>query len=398
MANYFGYGQNNQPNPFSSMSMMDLKNTGLTDPMARNAFATRGGQVLNYGITDPSTYQGTDRGGGYGGKTYGQAGGWAAPTPEEVQLAKWGQDQGLIRNNSSGMFSMQQLKPFLTVGGAALGGAALSGAFGGAGAAASGAGASAAPGAMSTGINLGGMGTTGAAASTAASTGGLWSPGVTAFGGGGLAGSGSGLINGIKNLATTGPFGPVGGAGGMMPMGNPSWLGLGMGGLDAIMRYRQGNQLEDIANQAGQMANPMNQPQRQQYQQQLSDYMSGRKNLMDDPMIKAAMEQGMKQTTANLARMGMTGSGNAGQEYINQANQVFQQSALPYLDWLSQMGGFNQGPGYSGNLYGQYASQATGAPFMTLDAIGKMMGMNSSPMLNTNSPYQGLFGTNRMYT
>ena len=222
---------------------------------------------------------------------------------------------------------------------------------------------------------------TGAAASGSA---------VPAFGG--MAGSAAPSI--YSSVPASSSFlGSLGGIGdkitsGLGNMGLKDWLGVG----DLAGRLWQSNELNNIASEAANRGDALQQPQRLPYQQLLSDYLTGGQDITEQPYVKSNMDFAMKQAHANMAKKGTTGAGGAERELLDYANQAYNATALPYLQQLSGMAGFGFGPGYSGNLYGQYASQATGAPFAGLNELGRMFGYNQAidPWQNkaNNAQYQ----------
>ena len=227
----------------------------------------------------------------------------------------------------------------------------------------------------------------GAGALTGAATSGSTVP---AFGG--MAGSAAPSI--YSSVPASSSFlGSLGGIGdkitsGLGNMGLKDWLGVG----DLAGRLWQSNELNNIADEAANRGDALQQPQRLPYQQLLSDYLTGGQDITEQPYVKSNMDFAMKQAQANMAKKGTTGAGGAERELMDYANQAYNATALPYLQQLSGMAGFGFGPGYSGNLYGQYASQATGAPFAGLNELGRMFGYNQAidPWQNkaNNAQYQ----------
>ena len=213
---------------------------------------------------------------------------------------------------------------------------------------------------------------------------------VPAFGG--MAGSAAPSI--YSSVPASSSFlGSLGGIGdkitsGLGNMGLKDWLGVG----DLAGRLWQSNELNNIAEEAANRGDALQQPQRLPYQQLLSDYLTGGQDITEQPYVKSNMDFAMKQAQANMAKKGTTGAGGAERELMDYANQAYNATALPYLQQLSGMAGFGFGPGYSGNLYGQYASQATGAPFAGLNELGRMFGYNQAihPWQNkaNNAQYQ----------
>lgn len=150
----------------------------------------------------------------------------------------------------------------------------------------------------------------------------------------------------------------------------------GLGITDLIMRQRQQQQLEDIAREAANRSDAFQQQQRFPYQNLVNDFFQGNADITDQPYVQANMARALEQAQAQLARFGRTGSGGAGRELVDYSNEVFNSTALPYLQQLSGMAGFGFAPGNSGNLYGQYAAQASGAPFLGLQELARAFGLN----------------------
>lgn len=151
-------------------------------------------------------------------------------------------------------------------------------------------------------------------------------------------------------------------------------LGIGLGVTDAALRYKQGEDLKDIANQSADRADALKQPERQPYQGLLTDYLVNGKPLTDQPMIKANRDMASRDMDAKMAQWGMTGNGMAPAIHAKYVDEAMNASAMPYLQQLSGMAGFGFGPGYSGQLYGNYASQASGVPSYMLESLGRSAG------------------------
>lgn len=293
-------------------------------------------------------------------------------------------------------------------GGAAAGGAAGTSAGGATGAgtagAAGGLGATEAAGAAGAGGAAaaagGGGGATGGIAGTSLlPTGSAYggSLGATATGSGlGLAGPGASTGVGLTAGGMTAGTGAGTAGGGLLGSISQFFGGLsnaqklsGVLGLgDLAMRLWQQNELGNIANEAANRSDPMNQPQRFPFQNLARSYATGRQNIMTQPAVKAAYDLGMNDVMAKTAKF--SDSGQAWKAIANNSNNVFQSTALPYLDWLGTMGGFKQGPGYAGQLYGQYASQATGAPFLGVNSAVNGLNVN-------NNGYTGALDTFRNF-
>jgi len=258
--------------------------------------------------------------------------------------------------------------------------------------------ASAPGGALATGTGASGVGTTGmgmggvAAPTAAGTTGGAGSvAGVAGSAGsapafGGMAGSTAPSMYASQAASGGGIFDSIlGGANKLWDSLTPGQiLGGGLGLADLGLRYQQGQDLQEIANQAADRGDALRQPERRDYQTLLHDYMVGGKPLTDQPMIKAQQDLADRQMQAYMAKMGQTGAGDAPLQYARGMNEALNASAMPYLQQLSGNAGFGFGPGYSGNIYGQYASQATGALPMGLEALAR--GLSYNPI--QSRPYQ----------
>lgn len=212
------------------------------------------------------------------------------------------------------------------------------------GATGSGLGLTAGSGGTATGLGLSGAG---AAGSQAAAGAGL---GSSAFGGASAA-TGGGWLNSILGGAKQG----------LSSMTAKDWLGAGLGVGQGLLQYQQGQDLMDIARRASEGNRALAEPERQQYQQLLSQYFSGGQDITQQPMVAAALDRAKRENEAQLARLGMTGSGRALTSVGDYTNKVFQESALPYLNQLSGQAGFGFGPSGAGSTYGGIASAATGA-------------------------------------
>lgn len=153
--------------------------------------------------------------------------------------------------------------------------------------------------------------------------------------------------------------------------GQKAQLGLGLG--DLAMRLNQQNQLDDLMNASADRADPFKSPERIPYQQLLSQYMHGGQDITQQPAVKAQLDYAMRAAEAQMAKAGITGSGNVGMATADYANEAMQKSALPYLQYLAGLGGFNQGPGNSGQIMATLGGQASGAPFQGMNSLGQAL-------------------------
>ena len=148
-------------------------------------------------------------------------------------------------------------------------------------------------------------------------------------------------------------------------------LGLGLG--DLAMRLNQQGQLEDLMNSASDRADPLKQPERKPYQDLLSQYMNGGMDITQQPAIKAELDYAMRAAQAQMAKAGITGAGNVGMATADYANEAMQKSAMPYLNYLAGLGGFNQGVGNSGQIMATLRGTATSAPFQGMNSLGSIL-------------------------
>ena len=238
----------------------------------------------------------------------------------------------------------------------------------------------------------GGLGLNAGAGAASTLGAGSANPGFLSSLGSSLSSGLSSLGSGLGSIFTSGPGGAGGGGFSM-----PSWGGLGLGALDLGLRYKQSEDLKDIANEAAQKADALSQPQRLPYQQLLSDYLLGNAKLTDQPYVKANLDFAMDQANAMMAKQGRTGSGGAPRELLDYANQAYSASALPYIQQLSGMGGFGFAPGNAGGLYGNLMSQATGAPFLGLYDFARMANIGNTNVQpwqrNAYNSQQQMFGS-----
>lgn len=180
------------------------------------------------------------------------------------------------------------------------------------------------------------------------------------------AGSSSGLSS-LSNLF---------GGGGLLGTGlsNAQAGLLGLSGVDMYMRNQQQDELKSLMERAVRESNPMAQPQRQQYQQMLSDYMNGNQDITTQPIVKSELDFLQRQAQAQMAKAGTTGSGNAGNIMTDYMLEGLNRTSQPYLNYLAGLGGFNQGVGSGGQIMATLGSQASGAPFQGMNSLGNALG------------------------
>lgn len=189
--------------------------------------------------------------------------------------------------------------------------------------------------------------------------------------------SGGSLWDSILNFAKS----PVGG-------------GVLRAGIGALGSVYTGNQLNKAATTAGDLANPLMAPQRQPYQAQLSQLLSNPTDFYNtNPVVKAQLDLARQQFNANTGKMG-TG-GTQFNDYLRNVQNVASGTFNDQANLLATLGGFNQGPGYSGVAYGNLAGKAADTRAQALygigqDIFGKVGQTNPNPTTGTptnNNPF-----------
>jgi len=244
--------------------------------------------------------------------------------------------------------------------GAGAGGAAGA-AEGAAAAGASGAGGTSwLTGGLAPGAGIGGVGTAGL---------GLTAP--TAAGIGSL-GSGLGLVAGVGAGATMGTGAGGGILGGLGDFVSSIFKPVAQGGsgltaadfaktgLNYLLNQNSADNLSDAAKTAASMSNPLNDPQRQGYQQDLAKLLANPTDFYNtNPVVKAQMDLARRQFEANSAKMGVGGTqfNNYLQNVQNNAATTFNDQA----ELLAGLAGFNFPSSGSGQVYQQGMNNANTA-------------------------------------
>lgn len=189
-------------------------------------------------------------------------------------------------------------------------------------------------------------------------------------------GMGTSAGGGIATGAGTLPGQVAGGSGGLLSpfqggldkindflglQKNPITMGnlLGSGANYFINKQRQ-DELMAQAQKAGAMSNALDQPQRQPYQGMLSSLLTNPSQFYStNPAVKGQLDLAKQQFEANSAKMGTGGTQFS--DYLRNVQNIASGTFNDQANLLSGLGGFNQGPGYSGNVYGSLAGQASNA-------------------------------------
>lgn len=203
-----------------------------------------------------------------------------------------------------------------------------------------------------------------------------WSRGVETAQNPGLnTGGGSGFNNFLKSLGVT--PGQLGGA-----------------AFNALQQLWLGNKQKDIANQAADRGNPLTQPGRSPFYQQellrLLTQQGSQDFLKTDPTAIALTDlfQNKIMPTA------FSKSGNMANVWDTKGSQLSTSLSELYnqkIQHLITAAGLNQGPGYSGSLYGQYADKGATTQSTALNPFGSNVFGNIINKV-TNSVWDSIFG------
>lgn len=321
-------------------------------------YAVPGRAIGSDAVTDFGGKWGAITGGLLGGVNVGKAAGRVTGNERTGQVA------GRVGNYAKGALGLAvggaYLAPGLMAGGAAKAGMGY-GAGSGLSAGAAGA----------KGLSLGGISSAGLGAG-AASSAGYGAAGGLSLGGLSGAGMGAGAAKAGGVLSSLGLSGGGGVLGTGLSGGQAAMLGLA--GTDMYMRKQQQQELRDLMERASREANPLKQEERFPYQQMLSDYMTGEQDITTQPIVRSELDFLQRQAQAQMARGGMTGSGNAGNIMTDYMLEGMNRTSQPYLNYLAGLGGFNQGVGNSGQIMANLGSQASAVPFGGLNSFGDAIG------------------------
>lgn len=172
--------------------------------------------------------------------------------------------------------------------------------------------------------------------------------------------------------------------------GTPLGATLAKAGLNYALQSNAANQFENAANSASSRADALQQPQRQQYQTQLSQLMSNPAQFYaTNPVVQGQLDLARQQFNANTGKMG-TG-GTQFNDYLKNVQNIASETFNDQANLLSGLGGFTQGTGYAGNVYGQLAGrgidQQLQSQYFLPDLVDKIFGSAAKPQS------EGLSGT-----
>lgn len=122
------------------------------------------------------------------------------------------------------------------------------------------------------------------------------------------------------------------------------------GGANYLLQSSMADKYADAANTAAMKNNPLDQAQRGQYQQQLSQLLTNPQQFYaTNPVVQAQLDLARQQFLANTGKMG-TG-GTQFNDYLKNVQNVAAGTFNDQANLLSRLGGFDQGSGYAGNVY-----------------------------------------------
>lgn len=188
------------------------------------------------------------------------------------------------------------------------------------------------------------------------------------------------------------PFGGGGGGGGGLGDVFGGILGGGLGN-------KASGDITNAGNRGVSIGAPLENVQRQPYQQQLTGLMNDPSSfLKTDPFVQASGKAIGDQYQANFAK-----SGNLPFSSIQGSAAMQQMMSQAYNDRVKQLttlGGFDQGPGYGGNIAYQSGKDAatignnsrTGGINQIFGGLGGMMGGSGSGVGGLFSGFGKLFG------
>lgn len=165
-------------------------------------------------------------------------------------------------------------------------------------------------------------------------------------------------------------------------------------GANYLLQSSMADKYQSAAEKAARMSNPLEQAQRGQYQQQLSQLLTNPQQFFaTNPAVQGQLDLARQQFQANTAKMG-TG-GTQFNDYLKNVQNIASGTFNDQANLLAGLGGFNQGPGYSGAVFGglqdkSLQHQATQYGFLP-DTIRKIFG-DLGNMNNTTK--QSPSGTN----
>ena len=134
-----------------------------------------------------------------------------------------------------------------------------------------------------------------------------------------------------------------------------SMLDVGKAGANYLVQSSVANKYLSAAEQAAQRANPLADPRRGPYQAQLSQLLTNPQQFYStNPVVQAQLDLARQKFLANTGKMG-TG-GTQFNDYLTNIQNVAAGTFNDQANLLAGLGGFNQGAGYSGNVFANLSS------------------------------------------
>lgn len=168
---------------------------------------------------------------------------------------------------------------------------------------------------------------------------------------------------------------------------NPLTLGnIAKAGTNYALQKQLTDQLTAAAQQSLTAGSALNQPQRQQYQNQLSTLMSNPSSFFQtNPVVQGQLNQANQQFQANTGKMGTSGTNF--NDYLTNMQNIMGKSFNDQANILSGLGGFNQGATNGTSAFGSLSNTAAQATNAGNQGLGQLL-------FQQQGPVQGQTGTN----
>ena len=166
--------------------------------------------------------------------------------------------------------------------------------------------------------------------------------------------------------------------------GGMPWMKIGETLLGYGLNQQTVNSMLENAQKAASLNNPMEQPQRKQYQDQFSQLMSNPADFYKtNPAVRAQLDLAKQQFEANSAKMGTGGTQFT--DYLRNVQNAASGTFNTQAKILGDAGGFNQGTGGAGSAFASGAN--TAAPYINATTY--------QPMQNYQDIAKGIFGAGK---
>lgn len=148
-------------------------------------------------------------------------------------------------------------------------------------------------------------------------------------------------------------------------------------GLNYVLQNKLGKDQLEAASKAGGMNSALNQQQRFPYQNQLSQLMNNPASFWQtNPVAQGQLQLASDKFQAQSAKMGTGGTQFT--DYLNNVMSAANGTFNDQAKLLAMLGGYDQGPGGGGNIYGQLAGQGNVYDAMKYKGIFDMLGSSQA--------------------